>query len=150
VTQHGGKPDEALGVLKTAHASAESAIDGISRQPLVTQDRKKASKTAPDNPDATFDEFWALYPRKTHKKDALKVWIKINPSRDLCAEISRALKLARQSVEWRDPQYIPYPATWLNGECWADQVLTQSDISRAAKPRQNRDAAKKEYVYDDG
>ena len=68
-----------------------------------------------------FDDFWILYPRHVAKKDALKAWLKIDPGSH--AEILTSL------VAWRgvwlargEPQYIPYPASWLNGERWEDEL----------------------------
>lgn len=28
----------------------------------------------------------------------------------------------KQSGEWNDIQFIPYPTTWLNGERWEDEL----------------------------
>ena len=68
-----------------------------------------------------FDDFWILYPRRVAKKDALKAWLKIDPGSH--AEILTSL------ASWRgvwlargEPQYIPYPASWLNGERWTDEL----------------------------
>jgi hypothetical protein len=30
--------------------------------------------------------------------------------------------LDRQIPTWKDPKYIPYPSTWLNGERWNDEI----------------------------
>src|SRR3990172_10745607 len=69
----------------------------------------------------TFSDFWILYPRHVAKKDALKAWLKIDPGSH--AEILTSL------ASWRgvwlargEPQYIPYPASWLNGERWEGEL----------------------------
>ena len=80
-----------------------------------------------------FEDFWALFPRKVAKLDARKSWARIPESCHL--EILVAL------VEWRrvwadkDYEYLPYPATWLRGERWTDEIppaFVQSHASHAA------------------
>lgn len=77
----------------------------------------------------TFADFWESYPRKTAKKAALKAWNKIKPNSELCGRIKRALEA--QTKIWTDPRYIPYPATWLNGERWDDVV---TPLHQTVKP----------------
>lgn len=69
---------------------------------------------------ADFSDFWALYPRRVAKKDALIAWTKIPQSSHV--EILTSL------FEWRriwadstEIQFVPYPATWLRGERWEDE-----------------------------
>lgn len=71
-----------------------------------------------------FDLFWQAYPRKEAKKDALRAWGKLDPDDKLLGTILAALKVQAKSEQWtrQGVRYIPYPATWLNGERWADEV----------------------------
>ena len=67
-----------------------------------------------------FSDFWGMYPRRVAKKDARKAWDKINPK--LHNQILTAL--FEWSRIWKDRgeiEYIPYPASWLNGERWEDE-----------------------------
>ncbi len=73
-------------------------------------------------PDLSIDftDFWGMYPRRVAKKDARKAWLKIPPTQH--SKILIAL------FEWRriwqdrgEIEYIPYPASWLNGERWEDE-----------------------------
>jgi hypothetical protein len=70
-----------------------------------------------------FDDFWAAFPRKTAKSAAEKAWKKLAPSTELRAEILAALENQKQWRQWNreDGQFIPHPATWLNGRRWEDQ-----------------------------
>jgi hypothetical protein len=75
----------------------------------------------------TFDSFWKLYPRKVQKIHARKSYTKAlkNASAD---EILMGLKAQLASGEWRDKQYIPYPATWLSRGGWeVDQPAVERD-----------------------
>lgn len=69
---------------------------------------------------ADFSDFWLLYPRRVAKKDALKAWARMTPNQQMAALTA--------CVNWRrvwankDIDYLPYPATWLNGERWDDEL----------------------------
>lgn len=74
-----------------------------------------------------FTEFWKRYPNRQAKKDAQRAWTKLHPSPELQAEMFAAIEAQKawraQGAllnEWR-PSW-PFPATWLNGERWTDQV----------------------------
>ena len=69
-----------------------------------------------------FDVFWAVYPRRLAKKDAEKAWRKI-PAH-IQSDVIQALKRHVQAWQQKgvEKQFIPYPASWLNGERWYDEV----------------------------
>jgi len=66
-----------------------------------------------------FDKFWNSYPRKVGKEDAAKAYAKALKHVSLI-EILEALE--KQKPQWRDPKFIPYPASWLNAGRWADEL----------------------------
>jgi hypothetical protein len=71
--------------------------------------------------DDRFDEFWDLYPKKRDKGHAKKAWktaTKKTDPQDIIDGLRRQLPLLTQG----DPKFIPYGATWLNGERWADEM----------------------------
>lgn len=70
--------------------------------------------------DDGFDAFWQLYPRKVARKSAHRAWVRLHPDAALYQQLVMALSAQRQSPQWRDSLYIPYLATWLNGERWLD------------------------------
>lgn len=69
--------------------------------------------------DADFEAFWAAYPRKLAKDDARKAFVKAVKKAPV-AEIIGGLE--RVKPGWDDAQFIPYPATWLNGGRWKDEA----------------------------
>ena len=75
-----------------------------------------------------FDEFYAIYPKKVAKQDAIKAWAKINPNEELKNKIIASLKTSMRMPDWTkdNGQFIPYPATWLNGKRWEDAPLSTS------------------------
>jgi hypothetical protein len=86
----------------------------------------------------SFDSFWEIYPRKTGKKKALASWMKIAPDEQLTETICTAIEKQKKSDQWtRDGgQFIPHPATWLNGERWNDEVdirVEKPDVKKFGK-----------------
>lgn len=81
----------------------------------------------PDAPQYSFSDFWRAYPRRVARKDAEKAWAKIHP--EDYAKIFAAILKARKSDDWKrdDGRYIPYPATYLRGERWTDEL--ESDLT---------------------
>lgn len=71
-----------------------------------------------------FDRFWQAYPRKTAKPHAAKAFARLRPDEALLERMLQALQAQRSSPQWqRDGgQFIPHPATWLNGRRWEDQL----------------------------
>ncbi len=67
--------------------------------------------------------FWPKYPKKVSKQQALKSWVKIEPSPGLAEKITAALEKQKKSRQWTqaDGQYIPHPANWLNNRRWEDE-----------------------------
>ena len=77
----------------------------------------------------TFDEFWAVYPKKRGKGAALSSWTKIRPSKDLTQEIIKSVESHVQSPDWLKDggQFIPNPATFLNQRRWQDEPDTANN-----------------------
>lgn len=71
-----------------------------------------------------FNAFWEVYPKKVAKQAAVKAWQKINPSEELTKIIVDSVKRQATSEQWSkdNGRYIPYPATWVNGERWKDEA----------------------------
>ncbi len=69
-----------------------------------------------------FEQFWTLYPRRLARKDAERAWRKIPPFKQI--DVVNALKNHVRLWEQKgtEKQYIPYPASWLNGARWEDEI----------------------------
>ena len=70
-----------------------------------------------------FDAFWEAYPKKVAKEAARKAWEKLKPNEALGKEIIQAVEKAKNTTGWKKEkgQYIPHPATYLNGKRWEDE-----------------------------
>jgi hypothetical protein len=108
--------------------------------------------TNPDAPQFTFADFWKLYPRRVARKDAEKAWLRIEP--EIYPKIFAAVAKARTTDDWRreNGKYVPYPASYLRGERWDDELETdltmgvccwnQNGTREPGKPRCARPATK--------
>jgi hypothetical protein len=81
---------------------------------------RKAKPRTEEHP--LFAEFWGAYPRKEARTNAAKAFAKINPSPELFSLMMAALARQKRLPKWvkDEGEYIPHPATWLNGERWKD------------------------------
>ena len=72
-----------------------------------------------------FERFWRSYPRKVGKAVAEKAFAKLSPSEELLETMLSAIERQRISEQWNrdNGQYIPHPATWLNGRRWEDEEV---------------------------
>ncbi|KDN75241.1 hypothetical protein DF19_25140 [Streptomyces olindensis] len=91
----------------------------------------------------TFDDFWNAYPRKVAKGAARAAFAKAmkrgaDPDRITQAAASHASAWKTKDT---DPQYIPYPATWLNQERYDDAP------EPATAPRSQQSAAYQPPVF---
>jgi hypothetical protein len=71
-----------------------------------------------------FADFWCAYPKKVAKPAAEKAWKKIKPTGQVVADLMAGLERQAASEQWRKDsgQFIPNPATWLNGRRWEDEA----------------------------
>jgi hypothetical protein len=74
--------------------------------------------------DDLFEQFWLAYPKKKSKEDARRAWSKRRPDAALLEVMLRAIAIQRESPDWlkNSGQFIPHPASWLNGARWTDVV----------------------------
>lgn len=71
---------------------------------------------------AGFDQFWAVYPRKVAKKEALRAWVKLRPTKEQLERMLKALVWQKRQEGWIQDggMFIPHASTYLNGERWED------------------------------
>ena len=100
-----------------------------SRNPIQSNPNPNQSESNP-NPNPIqiyggFDEFWQAYPKKVKKPDAEKAWKQVEGCKHV-AEIIAAVQESKKSASWGKDggQYIPYPASWLRGRRWEDEIET--------------------------
>ncbi|WP_412478967.1 hypothetical protein [Azonexus sp. IMCC34839] len=103
-------------------------VDAPETETEREKETEPCSPSASESADDGFAEFWKQYPRKVGKASSLKLWKRIKPKGQLLSDLMRGLEAQKVSEQWRKDggKFIPFPATWLNGRRWEDQLpLTQ-------------------------
>jgi hypothetical protein len=116
-SESGGNPD---GIQSDSKGSPGPKT----RQDKTTTTQGQHKDTAPDG-GALFEAFWSAYPRRVGKAAAEKAWPKA------CKKLEGD-RLVKAAGYWAglwanariEKQFIPYPATWLNGQRWDDEPPT--------------------------
>lgn len=75
--------------------------------------------------DPEFEKFWAHYPKRVAKIDAMRAWVQIQPSRQVVMQMIQALEWQSQQPAWLKDggQFVPYPASWLRAGRWLDEPV---------------------------
>ena len=77
----------------------------------------KVNKTKVNKSD-DFDSFWMAYDKKSDKKKCQTKWSKIKQE-----DRDKILLVVKKYVDSTpDAKYRKNPLTWLNGECWNDEI----------------------------
>jgi hypothetical protein len=85
-----------------------------------------------------FDKFWLLYPKKKSKLDAQKAWKQTEKLRPAIDTVLAKVKALKNSRDWSDYRFIPYPATWLRAGGWDDVVIEKKLEKRLDTDRQDK------------
>lgn len=102
--------------LSIPYAELEGELEGELEEKTLAQ---------PPAAVREFDEFWQAFPKKKSKGQAKRAWDKLRKEKKLppLPTILQAIAAAKAGHDWQKDggKYIPYPATWLNGEGWEDE-----------------------------
>ena len=89
--------------------------------------KRNSSKTQKDvEYEGLFNIFYKAYPKKKDKTKAFNAFKKLKPDQALLDKILTSLEWQKQQDDWKKDggQYVPYPATYLNGRRWEDERET--------------------------
>jgi hypothetical protein len=95
------------------------AVSETAPEYRVQKERKESSSSGNGHDDG-FALFWQAYPRKVGKKAAKKA-LRIALRDASLPTILAALEKQKNQKQWRNPDLIPHPTTWLNQGRWADE-----------------------------
>ena len=95
----------------------------------VEGDKIRQEKSEVGQTNENFDLFYSKYPKKQGKALALKAFLKLSPNDELFGLILRGVEMWSETDNWKknDGQFIPMPATFLNGRRWEDEVVAKKD-----------------------
>jgi predicted transcriptional regulator len=139
---HSASARHALNAARTTNEPPENQLPKDTYSPPAAASESSPGLFVVREPEATaaapasddrFDDFWAAYPRKVGKGQARKAYAAAL-KRGVTAEqlIAAATAHAAYHAAARTPaQYVPHPATWLNGERYDDEL---PDLSASLAP----------------
>lgn len=137
LTLEGGAAAARGGAVENPPGATENPGGGAAAAPRTSHSFEPVNEPKPlskPDPMEGFETFWKLYPRKVSKAPAEKAWLKLNTTPELLAVMLTALARQATSIDWLKSggQFIPHPATWLNGKRWEDEL--PSGQSGTSKP----------------
>jgi len=103
---------------KNAVALQSQSEGNANQQPITNNQDNNMSTDKPA--DDLFTDFWNRYPRKEGKKKAEQAWKKLNKSKK-----QKAIEDVLNRFKNVDRQFIPLPASYINGERWEDEQQTK-------------------------
>lgn len=119
----------------------DDAQPSLCVEPTVAQDDPSSSLSTSVSSSRGlhgFDDFWAVYPRRSDKAAAKKAFDKATKITNVSDIIEGARRYADDPN--RDPEFTKHAATWLNHGCWEDEPLpprrgtrSQENAASAAK-----------------
>lgn len=101
--------------------SANMAGSDPAKMAVTPSSKKVRNNTSADAPETAFDAFWEVYPRKIGKGAARGKYDKAL-EKATAAVIHLGAQRYRAWVEASGTEFVKHPATWLNQECWADDL----------------------------
>jgi hypothetical protein len=113
-------------------------------QELELEAEKQA---ASDSSAITPEQIYSAYPRRTKRPDALRAIEKALLDSDMTAEVLLRItqSYAKATNQWPSDQrkFIPYPASWFNGERYRDdpKEWEENAIPESEKSEYNKDNA---------
>lgn len=105
------KPDALKGEIRR-----RKRVKPVSHQP-ITEPIEEPIEYISD----PFLDFWDVYPRRVSRGSAEKSFRQALKRCDVKSIIEGARRYALDRAG-QDPKYTKHPATWLNGDCWADET----------------------------
>lgn len=72
--------------------------------------------------DEAFEAFWEAYPRHVSEPLAKIAFRALPVDDELYKKILDAVDRYKKTPQWQDAAYIPYPANFLQGERWEDDI----------------------------
>jgi hypothetical protein len=109
-------------VLEQGAGSREQGGESNSRD--LERKPVRAPAVPPGETDPPeFVAFWDCYPRRVAQGAARRAWRNAVKKADPVVIVAGAREFrAAVEAENRETQFVPHPATWLNGERWADEI----------------------------
>lgn len=94
-----------------------------------------------------FEEFWAIYPKKTDKAQAIRMFRRAVHRVGFETILAGVIKFANDPNLPSEKRFIKNPATWLNADAWENGPLPEQKKKSSYKEEQER--ILKEWTLDE-
>ena len=91
-------------------------------EPTFNREEKRREDKREKKDCVLFDQFWALYPRKTSKQAASKAFAKLKDE-----EQQKAISNIARLYSDTPVQFVPHAATYLNQARWEDEAIVRTN-----------------------
>lgn len=91
-------------------------------EPTFNREEKRREDKREKKDCVLFDQFWALYPRKTSKQSALKAFAKLKDE-----DQQKAINNVARLYSDTPVQYVPHAATYINQARWEDEAIVRTN-----------------------
>lgn len=107
--------------------------DLINKEILINKERERRAPKGKNVSDflsgeqtvvqeQAFEKFWEEYPRRVNKTTTRLAWRSLPVDEELYNKIFEAVAKYRQTNQWQDINYVPYPENFLMDERWEDEI----------------------------
>lgn len=103
---------------RSVHEACETVNETPPNQELLTTNHQLL--TINQEPVIAFDEFWEAYDKKVDRTKCLAKWEELSEQQHQEIMSNVHAYVAANNVK----QYRKNPLTYLNGECWLDEIIT--------------------------
>ena len=107
-------------------------------EPTFNREEKRREEKREKKDCVLFDQFWAIYPRKTSKQSASKAFAKLKDE-----DQQKAINNIARLYSDTPVQYVPHAATYLNQARWEDEAIARTNTF--ATPLNQTDDAELPY-----
>ena len=121
---------------------ARYAVTGKYYKPseLFDESKKDLTEAEPifEGYNDSFEDWWNMYNKKRGKKKAKQKWDRLTVAQQVAC-----LKATPNYVaSTPDPVYRKDPLTYLNGECWNDEIIQKQDYEQQRNIQRSERAAR--------
>ena len=108
--------------------SVSGIVSAIGKEKDLLSDSTESDHGGKGDYPEPFLKFWKAYPKKEGIAAAFKAYQKIKAPRPTLNIIIDSIETHSKTEKWKNKQYIPLPATFLNQRRWEDE-FTQEDFN---------------------
>jgi len=127
ISEHSGVTSDPSGVTSRTPGVTSDPPEVTPDRPNVNNSKEHKELSPSSHDEEQFNQWWTLYPRKVAKQDARKAWnttTKTTPPQTIIEATRQQLDHPDSPLN-RQPNYIPYPASWLRAGQHNDTYTTQ-------------------------